>query len=246
MRYYLALLLVFLLNSGCTETITQSEPLPTGTLVGRALLYDGKMVPSDNSGIMVSLEGTGFRTVTDANGEWRFDHVPTRTYNIVYEKEGYGLMKTPMFSFLGGGVVRSPAVMLTAIPECGSIFDDLRQVDSFYIEAYAHAPCSVHDSQISFVNDYFIFAFANTPDVSIEEGKHKYTAVGASGMPRGIAGVQVYKDQLERFLDLDDSIYVAVYHMGSGSYVDPLTERTIYTSINKQRDRTLAVKWRRS
>ena len=234
--------LITITSNGCsTETIT--EPLPTGTMVGKAHKYKLMEQTFDHSGIRVTIEGTSFSAVTDRNGDWRIDNLPTRTYTIVYEHEGYGLMKQPMVSFIGGGVVRVQSVSLSAIPECGTIFDAVRQIDTFYIEAHAHATCSVLDSHVAFVNEYILFVFSNSPDVSAEPSKHKFAQIVGTPQPKGTATSILSKQQIQQYLNLDDTIYIAAYNAGGSGWVDPLTDRTIYTSWHPDRVRTLAIKW---
>ncbi|HET6513140.1 MAG TPA: carboxypeptidase-like regulatory domain-containing protein [Candidatus Kapabacteria bacterium] len=238
----LASLAFIVLIAGCTtETIT--EPLPTGTMVGRAFLHKLKEPVYDHSGIRVTIEGTAFSTMTDKNGDWRIDDLPTRTYTVVYEHEGFGLMKQPMVSFIGGGVVRVQSVSMSAIPKCGTVFDAVRQIDTFYIEAHAHATCSELDSMIGFINEYIVFVFSNSPDVSADPSKHKFAQLTSTPQPRGTATAMLSKQQIEQYLDINDSIYIAAYNVGGTGWIDPLTDRTIYTSWHPDRDRTLAIKW---
>ena len=153
------------------------------------------------------------------------------------------MMKQPGLTFIGGSVVRVAAVTMTPIPKCGSIFDAVRQIDTFYIEAHARAECSELDSIATFISEYILFVFSNSPDVSAEQDGHEFSVLGATNQARGTATVYVYKDHLKQYLDLQDSIYVAAYNVGGSGWVDPLTERTFYTSWNAKRDRTLAIKW---
>ena len=229
--------------TGCSDTITTQEPLPRGTMVGTATLYRVAKPVTDHSGIKVTLEESGMSTLTDQYGEFRFDDVATSTYTLRYEKEGYSLIKQPMVSFVGGSIVRVSSTYLYAVPKCGSIFDDIRQIDTSYIEAFAHAACSELDSNIAFFNDHLLFVFSNSPDVGPELDKHQFAMMGQSPQPRGIASVFVSKQQLERYLDLDDSIFVAAFNTTGNNWVDPLTQRVIYSGHNLERDRTLAFKW---
>jgi hypothetical protein len=239
----LSSLLAILMTSGCSDPASPGSQLPTGTLVGNVTLYRIKGQITDHSGIKVTLEENGMTTVTDKFGEFRFDDVPTSTYTVIYEKEGYGPMKQPMVSFLGGSIVRIANISMSAIPRCGTVFDDVRQVDTFYVEAHARPTCSDLDSQSSFIYDFVLFAFSNSPDVSAEPEKHKFAIIGNTPAPRGTASIYVTKQQLEQYLNIDDSIYVAAFNVGGGGWVDPLTQRTFYTSYNLEHDRVLAFKW---
>lgn len=238
------ILFLLILSSGCTETITNTEQLPTGTMVGNVMLYKPTEPVLDHSGIKVALEEIGLSTLTDKFGEFRFDDVPTRTYTIRYDKEDYGVMKLPMISFIGGSVVRVQNANLLSIPKCGSIFDDVRQIDTSYLEAYAHATCSDRDSNVGFINEYILFVFSNSRDIGPDLDKHEFAMMGQSPQPRGTAAIFVPKQQLERYLDLNDSIYVAAFNTSGSGWQDPLTQRAVYSGHNLDRDRTLAFKWR--
>jgi hypothetical protein len=239
-------LLSVVLIIGCGDSINSTgEPVPRGTMVGNVALYKAMIPQTDMSGITVTLEETGQTATTDKFGEWRIDNVPTRTYTIKYEMDGYGLMKQPMTTFIGGSIVRVPSTALMSIPSCGSIFDDVRQIDTSYMEAYAHATCSDHDSNIGFINEYILFVFSNSRDVSADPDKHQFSMIGQTPQPRGTAAIFVAKQQLERYLNMDDSIYVAAYNTSGSGWVDPLTQKTIYSGHNLDRDRTLAFKWQK-
>jgi hypothetical protein len=240
-RSILALVLLLALAGCSADTIT--EPLPTGTMVGKAMRYSVKEPIFDHSGTRVTLEGTSFETITDRNGEWRIDGVPTRTHTVIYQRDGYGLMKQPMVTFVGGGVLRVQTVNLTAIPKCGAIFDAVRQIDTFYIEAHAHPRCSDLDSNLGFINDYVLFVFSNSPDVSAEPDKHTFAQLANTPIPGGTATASLAKQQIQQYLNIEDTIYIAAYNAGGSAWMDPLTDRTIYTSWNPERDRVLAIKW---
>jgi hypothetical protein len=124
------------------------------------------------------------------------------------------------------------------------VFDAVRQIDTFYIEAHAHATCSELDSNISFINEYILFVFSNSPDVSAEPDKHKFSQLAGTPQPQGTASIALTKGQIEQYLNINDSIYIAAYNVGGSGWVDPLTDRTIYTAWHPDRDRTLAIKWR--
>jgi hypothetical protein len=239
---FASLSLFFML--GCSESVSSGDQLPTGTLVGNVVLYKAMIPQTNNAGVTVTLEEIGRSTTTDEFGEFRFDDLPTRTYTIRYEKDGFGIMKQPMITFVGGSVLRAPNTYLLSTPTCGSIFDDIRQIDTSYIEAYAHATCSEHDSDIAFVNENLLFVFSNSREVSADPAKHQFAMMGQSPQPRGTATIFVAKQQLDRYLNMDDSIYVAAYNTSGAYWTDPLTQRAYYSGHHPDRDRTLAFKWR--
>ena len=97
----LSALLAFAVFCGCkdtntTQVIYTGDAIP-GTLVGNGNLYDtvwdnfsrNYAEIDDRSNVLVSLEGTTFKTTTNKKGEWRIENVPPGTYNILFQKDDY-------------------------------------------------------------------------------------------------------------------------------------------------------------
>jgi hypothetical protein len=103
---YRILLLTFLAGYGlnsCNENI--SLPDLDGNLVGYVLTNDEFKNPMDDNGdVMVSINGLGttFSTRTDAGGRFEFKSLPAGTYELIFEKAGYGTLKYKEVKHLGG------------------------------------------------------------------------------------------------------------------------------------------------
>jgi len=138
--------LIFVLCNSCKkETAVEGPPgaagsqgmdgrlLDTGTLSGRLSLYNEFSWPvADSSGVTVQLKaGNNTRTATtDASGNYFFHELAAGTYNLTYEKTGFGTMKV-------FGVAHSPGSSLpTIIPEIYMLQTPLRTaIDSITITA---------------------------------------------------------------------------------------------------------------
>jgi hypothetical protein len=88
--------------------------LDTGTLNGKLSVYDEYSWPlPDLSGVKVSLtvNNTAQSVLSDKSGNYQFNGLPAGTYNLSFEKNGYGTMK--MF-----GVSHfAPSILPTVVPE---------------------------------------------------------------------------------------------------------------------------------
>lgn len=77
---------------------------PSGVLSGDITLADEySRVLGDFSGVEVSVEGTSYSTVTNADGYWKFDELPSGTYMIRYTRDGFAERRVQNFQFVGGG-----------------------------------------------------------------------------------------------------------------------------------------------
>ena len=92
---YLTFGLVVLLGitSCSTEEDPTPEPITEANIIGSVNLYDEGETQIDNSNMTVKLEGTGFSTTTDADGDFTLMEVPFGTYTLIYEKSGFGTFK---------------------------------------------------------------------------------------------------------------------------------------------------------
>jgi hypothetical protein len=74
-----------------------------GILHGKSGLYDyttGLVV--NTSGIKVTMEGTAYSAITDSAGNWSMHDLPTGSYNIIFEKDGYQPYRRFSFYFVAG------------------------------------------------------------------------------------------------------------------------------------------------
>ncbi|MCU4164763.1 carboxypeptidase regulatory-like domain-containing protein [Marinilabiliaceae bacterium A049] len=91
-----------LMNTACSK---KDYIYPEGSIVGFIRLIDtnGKML-TDNSGVIVTVEGTNINAITNEIGRFELVDVPVGTYNIVCEKNNFGSYIYESFQFIGGDV----------------------------------------------------------------------------------------------------------------------------------------------
>jgi hypothetical protein len=91
-----------LIATGCKNTITQ--PDLTGSLVGFVYTFDEYAnLQDDHSKVIVTALGMDhFSTRTDKNGRFEFKDLPAGTYELNFEKEGFGTLKQFGIQHLGG------------------------------------------------------------------------------------------------------------------------------------------------
>jgi hypothetical protein len=84
--------ILFSCNGGDDEVT--NPPIPTqADIAGKVKLYDEGDTQIDNSNMTVKLEGSSKSATTDEAGDFVLTQVAFGTYNLVYEKEGYGTFK---------------------------------------------------------------------------------------------------------------------------------------------------------
>ena len=100
-------ILVNLSVSGCKNTITQ--PDLEGSLVGYVFTFDefGGLL-NNHEKVMVTAPGYGrYSTYTDQNGRFELKGIPAGTYELDFDKSGFGSMKQFGIQHLGG----SPTIL---------------------------------------------------------------------------------------------------------------------------------------
>jgi hypothetical protein len=114
--------LVFLSVTGCKNTIT--EPELKGSLVGFVFTFDEYANPfEDHSDVKVTALGNDqFSTFTDQKGRFEFLDLPAGTYELHFEKDGFGILKQFGIQHLGG----KPTTL-------GLSFDPSRSGSAFFI-----------------------------------------------------------------------------------------------------------------
>lgn len=243
-RLGLVVLLVALASCEDERSVDVINELPKGTLQGTVFLTSNDTSTYALDGVTVMLEGTPFTTKTDALGRWKMDNVPSRSYNIVFEKEGFGYTKLFSFSFLGGVPITVPQQVLFKQPACSPVFDNIIVNDSTVFTLNAHLPCAN-----MFGTYYVAYYLSNNPNVSYEAGKNLFTTVaGAAGTGPASVAINTYYFQPgypygDSKLNLRDSIYAVAYAIGGYSGVtDPMTGEVIYSSLHPEASRRLAFK----
>ena len=121
MRNLQAILFFLLIFSSCTKEIGKPGPAgpqgttggagkgpatDTGTIQGQLALYDEFSFPQTDAGeVIVTLTSGSLKLsdTTSAAGQYHFSAIETGTYDLSYQKPGYGTMKVFGISHFGGG-----------------------------------------------------------------------------------------------------------------------------------------------
>lgn len=83
-----------------------TPPVPTGTLYGKVVCTPSPT--TDQSGVTVTAatEGTTVTATTDAAGRWMLTNLPTGSYSLSFQREGFGSPKIPAYAFCAPGKAR--------------------------------------------------------------------------------------------------------------------------------------------
>jgi len=94
----IVVILVFM-TWGCNKNDTNPVVnLPSGILTGSV---EVKYAPSNNnSGVLVSLEGTNLSTTSASDGKWTIKNVPEGIFTITFSKPGYFFQQFNNFQFV--------------------------------------------------------------------------------------------------------------------------------------------------
>ena len=102
LKYMALLMSAFWLAQGCSDEIIPSLP---GDMIGYVLTFDefGNLQASHED-VTVTIFGSdgGYSATTDEWGRFQASGLPTGTYEIHFEKEGYGTLKQFSVKHLGG------------------------------------------------------------------------------------------------------------------------------------------------
>lgn len=227
-RIMLAVLMLLLIATlSCTDTVA---PVLTGDITGFVYLQDneGQQI-KDRSGVKVSIEGRQNFTYTDSNGKFTLENVSAGIFNIVFEKEGYGLYKIIAREFPGGGEAYLYSTTLFELPayEVSSV-TIVKSSNNLLIQGSV-------TGELNYYRNVLIF-FNKNSNVS-NDPKNYLT----------LRSVYVYADSLQfssyiydykdwfisEGFSIDSTIYLVAYSSTDywGGYPDPETGRYFYTGI---------------
>lgn len=255
----LVLILLYILSGCKSETII--IPGSTGTLKGYVVLYDslGKFV-NDRSGVTVELIGASFSAMTDTNGLWTIENLPTRNYTLRFTKQQYATMLSQVI-FVGGGTIWhrtiSDPIILQSPPVYSLVLDLITIPNHPYTDSLgSHYPTGAfyaHASGNIPLNINISILFITSKSTNIDVGD----ASTYSGTLLGFPTIRVTdltnpvdfsialngSSSLFTKFSPGDSIYVRAYpyiinptNPNSSYpvfYVDPETQNRIYTGFGK-------------
>jgi hypothetical protein len=260
----ISILLLFVI--GCESDSATNMGLK-GSIRGRTLLYHPYGgYETDYSGIKVSLEGTNYTAISNQSGDWEIQDVPAGIYTILFEKQGYGLVKNIGFQFVGAGTAFAPQTeMYTKQGHHAELFYVTMKdtLDPNYPAIPSHMrlilKMIVTDTVPGFPYSWNVMIFfGKTPNVSSDLATHDLVygplPVYVSRNEGGTYIIEGSKDSMlaiwkewfpVKYANPGEKIYVAVY--GGyykegiyGDYFDPVLYRSVFTSISPYSSKVLS------
>lgn len=222
---------------------------PSEEVAGYSHFYDINGIKStDNSGIIVSLEGLSISTTTKSNGSWSFYHLESGTYTLVFSKPGVGTMKITDKKLVGGYNFLD-TISLYPAPQYNIYLTDVSATsgNTFHMSGYftgelTQCPCC------------HVF-FGKTSDVSSATGNYLLDIpIFAPGAEPGIFGGfdSGFTDQILRDKGFysGDSIYITAYpdfaiavtynSWDVGYYYESNKTSKVYPNLNPNKSNTLS------
>ncbi len=102
----LGTMLLSISTFGCKDEVTTG--ILTGDIQGVVFLRNGDVDIADRSGVTVTIGTLVFRGVSNPDGTWKIEGLPTGTYTVSFSKPGFGIYKVFSYQFVGGGMTYYP------------------------------------------------------------------------------------------------------------------------------------------
>jgi hypothetical protein len=263
-KYLFHLAIILALFSSCKKEIgvpgaagppgnsgTDGNQLDTGTIYGNLVVYNEFSWPmSDSSGVTVSLNvGSKVHTTTsDASGNYYFHGLQSGTYNLTYQKSGFGTMKV-------FGISHSPGSSLnTQVSEIYILQNPIKTaVDSITVsEAYSYVIVRIFldTSSYSYTQYQYNFVLLVGKDPNLTQANATYSPYNQFISPdgQGTYTVIVDRGQLGGNDHAGGTYYLTVgtcnrwirgfanpdplFDTGlSGYYIDPIDGKYVYPNL---------------
>lgn len=221
-----------ILITGCGEEQIYKVGL-RGSLIGYVNSYGNLAVPAGLSDAEVTLEGTDPLVTrnTNSNGKFEVSDLQTGTYNLIFNKAGYGTFKILGYSFVGGDVAATaPSVMLYPLPNI-EINDASVAVTRYGDAAYGAFTVFTETSEPAVRSGYFRYYLSKEPDVS--SMRYLETGILGSYSQTGSHNMQTSFD-VNRFAP-GSNLYLVIYPCTEqfANYLDIETGKKIYCSVGE-------------
>jgi len=216
-------ILIFLL--GCDKN--EENTLLEGNIVGFVNLIDetGNEV-EDKSNVNVTIEGLSSSVNTNEDGRFELSNVPAGTYNIIYNKTGYGSFKRFGFQFIGGNI---PALLYeTSLYEQPKI--DIQSLDISFNDNIITIKGEITEQKYfavkTFINDSSNVSYENYDYASVVYNN------GNSEFTKFVHNIFLSKTPYSQ----GDMVYLVIYFINPNeeySYYDYEKEEYVYSSYKK-------------
>jgi len=236
----------------------QSAASDTQSITGTVVVYsEFSKVLTDGSGVVVTLS-SGSQThldTTDAAGNYNFPGIPTGTYDLTFQRTGYGTMKFFGLSHFGGGTQPTQVlpIDLLQIP-AKTAPDTLFLASNSYGQAVFTLRLDTSSLQYTQLNSNMLVFIAKN---RVGNPNDYDVVINQNTFPDGVGGytVNYYKYGLQSnpaaAISIGDTLYAVAYtynrnngttngssqswgDLGSGSYyIDPQTGKTVNPNLSK-------------
>lgn len=267
MKKILPILPILLLIFSCTKQVGVAGPTgaqgatgatgggsvnDTGTITGQVSLYNEFSFPQSGfSGVTVTITSGSvqFTATTSASGTYQFSGMHTDTYNLTYQKTGYGTMKIYGLSHFAGGQQPTAvqSVDLIQIP----VKTAVTSLSTAYITyPYIGVDITLDTSSQTYVQypQNFLLFLGKTP----QAGPSSYIQIISNNFfPDGSGGYNNFLDRnaLSTQFQTGDTIYMTAYTYNrylypsayaatpqdggtSAYYIDPSTGLYVYPNLS--------------
>jgi len=223
-------------------------PAGTGIISGTiALVNSNGSQPETRDSIVVSIDSTSFKTITDSNGIWSIPGLGAGTFNFTFTKSGYSTTRLLQYGFAGTGSKSLGTINLCQPPSFSvSTLWHWNSADTNRIRI----GIKLSDLTISDSNaPYRVFLFYGA-DSSVSSSPANYKSVSTNVMSfeKGIDSTSIIltAQSLVNYGFIEgDAVYIAAYTANAGStnsaYTDPETGKTVYVNINPARSNSIKV-----
>jgi len=225
----------------------------TGTISGNLALYNEFTFPVADSGeVVVTLSSGSFQQTTssDAHGHYSFSGITLGTYNLSYQKAGFGTMKVFGLSHFPGGplptVVQDVALLQLPVKTA------IRSITGEDSHTYYRLRIMLDTSSNSYLQFYgnLVVLYGNTPDVSPSHYLIMHSEYVLNDPTSGGYTDYIDKSSVAGYFKPGDTVYVTactysryvhkikepgeLFDLGSsGYYIDPADGRYVYPNISQ-------------
>ncbi|MCB0474798.1 MAG: carboxypeptidase regulatory-like domain-containing protein [Flavobacteriaceae bacterium] len=240
--FFLTVLILFISCSKENPEITAFEEVS-----GNVQLYDmdGNEY-SDNSGAIVSLEGTSISTTTNTNGKWVISGLDPGTYTIKIGKQGFGTVKIYDARLYGGytsvdpvSVFPIPAYKVT-LTSAYNLDDNGFSITAFYtgnlplypsIHLFFGKKSNVSSEPLTYDQELFYSTFGATESVEFQLSFSKLVLLDSGFKSKDSVYVTAYTDYgFRRAYNSIEPIW----------YLDLDTNTLVYPNLNPEKSTTLS------
>jgi hypothetical protein len=225
----------------------------TGTSSGNLTLYNEFTFPvADSSGVAVTLRSGNFqqKTSSDTHGHYSFSGIAVGTYNLTYEKEGFGTMKVFGLSHIPGGPLPTfvQDIALLQLPVKTAI-KSITGEDSYTYYRLRILLDTSSNSYLQYTGNLVVL-YGNTADVSPSHYLIMHSEYVLNDPATGGYTDYIDKSSLAGYFNPGDTVYVTactysryvhkikepgeLFDLGSaGYYIDPANGRYVYPNISQ-------------